>query len=467
MPDSPNRVAGQGTNSQQFKISRAIISADRFGDDFSIDVGNIIAEINIFEDINKPYITGSLVLVDDSSILDYINFRGTEYLDLELEGVDNDSTPTMTKIFRITGIEKSVRTNDRTEVFVLTMIDQAGFNTHVNRISKSYTGKVEDIISAIVSSELGVGIDRSYAGPSIQAPMKIVIPYLHPLQAVSWLCDRITRSNGTPYYAYASVHDDNIRIGDLSTMLSVRAFNSSLPYHYSASTINAAERAGAAPEGSKELDRAFTVSTVTKERIENTLDMIKAGAIGSTYSNTDIGGGLTLSSKHEIESTLGQLQVSNVIQEHQTQNVFDYKNTINRGPRGVDLPSNYSSRFFHEISSSKTYDDANGYGDDVEDTGVLNKARAKSIHSMLQRNKINIEIPGTGFMLRKVSVGDTVSINFLNGEVSDKPKALDDILDKNRSGDYLILATRHLFRNTSHTVALSISKIVRGTINNE
>jgi hypothetical protein len=454
-----------GSNSQQYKISKADVTADRFSQDKVIDIANIIVEVNLFEDIDKPYITGSLVLVDDSAILDTINFSGTETILIEMQGVDDTKTLTLQRKFIITSAIKSVRNNDRTEVFVLSLIDVAGYNTHSKRISKSYSGKIEDIIQGIIVSELGVSVDRSYAAPSIQAPVKVIVPYLHPLQACVWLRDKITRSNGSPYFVYASIHDENIRIGDFDTMMSQVPFNSLLPYHYSSSTTNAAERAGVDKSGNKEVDRAFTINTVTKTNMENTLAMIKRGAVGSTYSNTDISGGLTKQSQHKIEVALEQLKVSDVIKSYQQQNVYDTATLIDLGPKGKELASEHSSRQFHEISSSNTYATANSLGEDFNEAGISNKAMAECIHSMLYKNAIDIEIPGTAFMVRaKVSVGDVVNISFLNGNVGLNPESGQDIIDKNRSGDYLILATRHMFKDTTHTVSVNISKIARGSL---
>lgn len=457
-------MSDYGSNSQQYKIVAAGITADRFASGKVIDISNMITEINLFEDIDKPYISGSVVIVDDRAVLDNIDFRGTETLSIELQGVDNTKEVLLQRKFYITAVQTSVRTNDRTEVTVLTLMDQAGYNTHAKRISKSYTGKVEDIITAIIVSELGVEVDRSYASPSIQPPTKVIVPYLHPLQAVVWLREFATRSNGSPYFVYASIFDDNIRIGDYDTMMGQDAFNKALPYHYSASTINSAERAGLTRTGNKELDRSFTVTSVTKRNMENTLDMIKDGSVGSTYTSTDIGGGVTSRTDHTIESTLNQLKVSDVIKSYQLQNVYDEQAKIDLGPKGSGLASEYSSRQFHKITSSNTYaGNGRSLSEDVGDGEVNIKAKAACIHTMLNRNSISIEIPGAGFMIRKISVGDVVNVNFLEGNTSLNPESGQNVIEANRSGDYLILAARHVFQGTTHNISLNISKIAKGS----
>ena len=460
MVDEVDDIPTVDGDTQQYKVVTAEITADRFAEDVVLDIAGIIGEINFFEDIDKPYISGSVVIVDDSAILDTINFRGTEKLLLEIVGVAGTTDINLSRKFSITGIEKTIRTNDRTEVTIINLLDETGYNTHAKRISKSFTGKVEDIIAGICISELGVEVDRSYCGPSIQPPMKIIVPYLNPLEACMWMKHRATRADGSPYFVYASIHDPRVRIGDYATMMSQEPFNAELPYHYSAAGVNAAEDQEVV--GNREAMRAFTISGVQKDNMENTLEMIKRGSIGSSYSNTDISGGMTHRAQHKIENTIEQLQVSDVIKTYQEQNVFDAHAKIDLGPKGIVAPSDFEARSFHKVSSSRTYVRARAASDDATDTEVSNRAKAACIHTMVNRNSIMIQVPGTGFMLSKVSVGDMIRLTFLKGS----QKEGEELMDPNRSGDYLILATRHLFKDTSHDVSLSVAKIARGSQDN-
>ena len=78
------------------------------------------------------------------------------------------------------------------------------------------------ISEAILKNHLGVEVDRSYGGDQeeSQDPVRIITPYISPLEAVQWLMDRATTDVGCPYYAYQTLYDqeegvDKIRIGNL------------------------------------------------------------------------------------------------------------------------------------------------------------------------------------------------------------------------------------------------------------
>ena len=78
--------------SQQYKIIKAEISAERLGP-ATIDVRAMIGELNLFETLEKPYLTGTVLLLDDKSIMDKLNFRGTEKITIEISSVADINEP--------------------------------------------------------------------------------------------------------------------------------------------------------------------------------------------------------------------------------------------------------------------------------------------------------------------------------------------------------------------------------------
>ena len=63
---------------EDFRLNKVYITADRFSRGKTIDVTNITIEFNIYENINLPYLTGSISFLDDSGLFDVADFQGTE-----------------------------------------------------------------------------------------------------------------------------------------------------------------------------------------------------------------------------------------------------------------------------------------------------------------------------------------------------------------------------------------------------
>ena len=88
------------------------------------------------------------------------------------------------------------------------------------------------------------------------------------------------------------------------------------------------------------------------------------------------------------------------------------------------------------------------------------------LRSVLYKNKVNVILPGTAFMISRATVGDIVKINFLN---TNTRSSGDDQAqyDPNTSGNYLVYRARHTFRDTRHDVSVDITRINKTTNKNQ
>ena len=120
-------MAYSTNKSQQYKITEALISADRFGgfSALSFNVQMQIVEFNIFESLDKPYLTGSVAILDDKGLFDEIQFQGTEMFRLSMASLENDLDPIFQKEFYLTGVERSVKSNDnaKSSIYLFSFIE--------------------------------------------------------------------------------------------------------------------------------------------------------------------------------------------------------------------------------------------------------------------------------------------------------------------------------------------------------
>ena len=437
---------------QQYKITNAIITADRLGD-LEIEVTKQIAELNVFEHLEKPYLTGLVMIVDDGGIFGNIKFKGTERFSFEVSSVDEGLNIGFEHTFIMRAIEKVERTTDKTEVYLISLIDEHAFKDAAIRFSKSYNGKLENIATGILVSELDKSVDISYAATgSSQPPMRVIVPYLSPLNASKWLLNRASTANGAPFFIYASMYDSNIRIGDYETMMAQDAFNSKLPYIYSAAStsdiVNLSED-----------KKAFMVESIKREHQEETMKMTFDGAIGAQMTTQDVSGNKLITGHHAVSKTLEQLEANEVIPFGSEQQVYDPEYIVFDDEENPVLLDDLSARYFHTISSYGTYGTNRSYHDAFNEEESIRRIKSISIRSMIERNKMEISIPGTGLFVRNVTVGDTMEVNFLNSNVNIDDEDTGEKFDKSKSGKYLIYSVRHTFKGRKHDAVVSITKI--------
>lgn len=446
------------SKSQQYKIIEAAISAERMGG-FNArfyDVRTSIIEINLFESLDKPYVTGNIAILDDKSLFEKIQLQGTEILRLTLAGLGNENNPNMNqREFYITGIEKKVKSNDagKASVFVLNIIDKHMYLDAASQVSKSFSGRLDDEIIRICKTYLKKEVDLSYIFTSenersdaIQQNVKGIVPNLKPTEAIQFLQNRATTLTGSPFFVYASMHDENLRVANLDVMLQQKPFNKRLPYTFNPSNVNVAE-------GLSALEQSFIVKEIKTVKMGGTLNHLDMGAISADYCNTNLNTGEITRTPYTIRQTLKNMIEKGVISPRK-QNVFDEKFKIE--DKDVD---EYKTRNFHTITSSGTYGTFKGYSDEFEEGLFRKKLERIGILNHLYKNMFSVLITGTGFLVSKATVGDIVTINIVNDNIEDQRGGEEGNIDKNLSGDFLIYDTRHTFNQTSHTIALNVCKL--------
>lgn len=431
---------------QQYKITQAYITSDRTGD-VKYNIGSTIVELVLFEDLEKPYITGQIAVSDDTGLYDTIGFSGTERLYIKMASEDETLSPVMDREFIMSGIQVIQKSSNSgtSSIYLFSLMDEHALISKSKKISRSVQGTFETEIQRICTTDLNKDIDLSYSSPAIQSNMKVLIPYLSPLDACNWLRSRITTETGLPYFLYASVHDSNIRLGNLETMLQQKAWNSKLPYTFAPSNVSAAEN-------QSPVEQTFVVQSMKATNMQNTFKQLKMGGIGSTYNNTNLSTGRTSSVHFSAKKLLDVVKKANLLGDKE-QNVYDDSYLTKTGESLHDL----SSKVFHTVTSSGTYGTYKSFHDEYDPSKFLSKISSMSAQAMLYKNMFDVTVPGAGFITSKASVGDIVNIQVLND--NNDPESTEKF-DSLRSGDFLIYNARHTFKDTRHDVAMTVCKLV-------
>jgi len=443
---------------QQYKIIEATIFADKLGST-EIDVRPSIAELVLYENLEKPYVTGQITIADNNGIFDSISFSGTERIRIHLASEETIAPATIPRTFVMTSIENVIKSSDAgsSSVYVFTLIDEHAILSKAKKISRTVQNNLETEIQKICTTDLKKNIDISYmflAGDrnqkvsSIQSNFKGIIPYMHPLDACEWLRDRATTQTGSPFFLYASIHDENLRLGNLDVMLQEDPFNPKNPYIYSPSNVQRSEERSP-------IQKTFQIQNIRSAKMQNTFQQMTAGGIGSLYNNTNLNTGRISSSHFSIRNTLRDLKNNNTIPSEKIQNVFDENYLLD----GEDLDE-YNARIFHSITSTGTYGFFKSIHDETDITKFKKKIANISIRNMLYKNMMEVIVPGAGFLISQASVGDIIRINVISDIIDTETDSLK--LDLLRSGDFLIYNVRHNFRDTRHDVAMTVCKITRG-----
>lgn len=444
---------------QQFKYKTAEISSDKDGD-FIIDIRSTIVELVIFESLDKPYITGQLAVSDDAGVYDGIDFRGTHRFRVKmLSEIDEAESEdiVMDRIFLMNSIETIIKSSNagNSSIYVFNLIEEHALLSKTKKISRSVKDNLRTEILKLCQNECGKNVDLSYASESVQSNFKGIIPYMHPLEAATWLTNKATTDTGMPYFLYGSMHDENLRLGSLDVMLQQEPWNKNIPFIFSPSNTQKQE------ESRDPTLQYFQIQSMKTTKLHDTMKHLVSGGIGSLYTVVDLNTGNTTAQHFSLLNLLAKANSKELI-DITKQNVYDsYYQT--QEFEDVNIERKYlhdtDGEIFHKVVSRGVYGDRKSLHDEISPEMFLKKIENLAYRNLIFKNLIDITVPGPGFIKSSGTVGDKIRISVLNDN-TDPDK--EELLDELRSGDFLVYNTRHVFRDTRHDIAMTIFKLEKG-----
>ena len=454
---------------QEFRINEMWFGAERHGGTEHVDMKFMTPEINIFESIEKNYITANILVYDDAdTFADFLALQGTEKVKMDIDGGEASEIESMVLELRVVSLVKQEKIQDRAAVYAINCISKHAYDDANGKLSRSYTGQLEDTAENILKSYLDVGVlkKKEYfkdGEVSVQGEVKVIIPYISPLEAVSWLMERATTPAGSPFYAWATVWDqdggkDNIRYGTLKTMLGegiqkVLPEVNSKPEDGERSFIYNIMAAGR--DVTYKSQRAVLQNYVIHDT-EDTLRMINKGAIGSTISNIDTYTSAQMKRHFDLEglisATLGFGKMDTVLDKED-------KVTFNGETKTL---SKHDSRYRNLVTSYGTYKWNNGYHDNADPSLLTNKMAKMAWTAALVKNRIDVTLSGYQFAKNKLAAGDVIRLVFPVNKVDDmSPDGTDysKKVDERKTGMYLIIGIRRMWVGEKHLVVCDCTRV--------
>jgi len=198
-----------------FKIERAQLIAPS-GSRTNLLTDVHIVEINIFEDIFKNSIVGSIIIADTKNVITQLPIMGQEFLRLKI------ATPTLTlkrdiidfsdTSFAIQRITLRKEINIGGQVYELDFISQEAIKNTQRKISKSYTnakGNIGEIVSdLLVKDKDGIQTSKDVFIEPTTGNRRYVIPNLNPFTAINTLSEEAMSKVGqndsvpSPHYLF-------------------------------------------------------------------------------------------------------------------------------------------------------------------------------------------------------------------------------------------------------------------------
>ena len=427
-----------------YALESVIINSSRFLDPSGLEILGSVTDLEIFENIESNYLTAKLAITDSFRMFDRLDFQGAETVTILLGQSENPNLPkSITKSFIVHKIIAAKKINETSDVIFLNLVELSEYQSNLNNINRAYKGNPINIMSAISEEYLGKTIQNFSTSNTFQNKIKMIIPNLSPLKALSWIKSKLTTVDGLPTYLFSTFQSNDLFYVDLNAMLSQPPINAKKPFLY-----------GSAQDFSEISNglKVIPIQTYLLEDNDNMYSRIKEGAVGAKYSFYDsLTGRYKTHNFNVISDAMTQLQVK----ENERPTAAD---NFKIDGKQIQL---YESQHISQFTQSGAYEDGSNkfksINQEIDATSHNKKTIGRSLKSFLIKTPITIVIDGRGFISGDYhrTIGNTIRILFL----ANRPNNEEVKLDTKKSGDYIIYAAKHTLTAEKYMLTLQCVKI--------
>ena len=428
---------------QDFQFNYVSIESPRVSD--RVDIKSLVTDFDMFEDLQKAYMTGSCIFSDGQDILGKLDLIGGEKLHVSLKSLKKD-TKAIRKTFYITSYQAQ-KGGDNEQAVLLNLVEEHAFDSQLKNISRYYQGKISTVLTKLIGEKLNkkvnhLGTDRK--------TVNVIIPNLSPLESIDFLTGRACTDTGYPFFCYSVLAGQELYFRDLITLLQTPTLTrkGGEVFPYSAMSMNSKS-----PDPKQ---RNKTILDYSFDAEFTLFDMMKAGFVGAEYEIIDSLGKRN-KFNFDITKDLFQDLVENIYERPQINPPFSTLTKVD----GIGL-SEHTSRTISSISGSGAYrttdnddDYTTGFGEERTVAEYKQKIRKDIVTAVLAHAPVNIVIEGQDFVDgdKHTGVGNTIDVVIPNSNPDLREP------DHKRTGKYLIASCRYMFKKNRVEVALQLVKL--------
>ena len=268
---------------------------------------------------------------------------------------------------------------------------------------------------------------------------------MNPISVASLMKNRCTTGGGAPFFLHASLYSNQLNLVSMATLLGQGAFNNK-PFKYSSV---AKTNAGGSYSVEEFDDLSHRVATLGMERNQDAIQLFEEAAYGAQYNWIDTIEDKAQERRYKIIEPLGALPKPN--------GVDDYSPNI---PGQIAPPLHESvSRYASQITTKKLFEDIFSFNEEEEITKHELKGKARGLKAFSIKGFISAQCPGYNFFGRDLIGQNQIDVYVPKDLPIDFDTSEDFIMDKKRSGKYIMTNVRHMFKNSQYSVTVGGIKI--------
>jgi hypothetical protein len=235
-----------------------------------VDIRGLVVELNLYEDIFSPVMTGSVTLGDALDLISSLGLHGNEFLQLDVDKPSLNNP--IVKSFRLYKIGNRSMGANGLQNYTMYFCSEELIISSENLVSKSYKGlRVDQMVQDLLLKKLRVDPKKIVQIEQTSGTFDFIIPRMNAFEAISWLVPRGYGMNKNLFFFFEN--RDGFNFVSYESLLTAPTYQT---YGYNI-------KLGQDPVLNS---NTFNVINITQD-----FDMIKAiraGAFSSTLATFDI-----------------------------------------------------------------------------------------------------------------------------------------------------------------------------------
>ena len=433
-----------------FKLDNIIIH--NHDDTQAVDIKRLVVEFNLYENMFAGAMSGSLVIADSTGLISKLPVQGTERLTFKLSTPGSklkiDCTEESGHPMHVFAVSDKQQASDGQEVYILRFASREFLRNIRTRVSQAYSGRMDQMVASILGDENYLDSRKTLNVQKTRNQDKIVIPNMHPFQAIHMIQDRAMAddSNSVGYFFYETPRGFHFRSWE-SMCVDSRGNPRAAKQSFEHMQVNMTD--DSVYQGNPHKDKiVHEYQGVEDYKFINSSHDVAAMQAAGTYGHRVITHNLYDKSYKESD--------------YHYHNYFnDTKHTDGNKVPVVATPVDFDDKGVSDYAESKVTvmptnrfahnEDTGAFGVDVEQDGITEAARVSQKNSMLAGTRVEMTIKGQSYL----QVGDVVEFNL---QTVENKRNSNGKFDPQYSGRYIITKIRHRVTTTEYLNVIELAK---------
>lgn len=376
------------------------------------EIKQLFNGMRIIEDIQNPYVTAELNIIDGIGLYHDMPIIGEETLDIKYTVDNNETIEREFTVYRVGSVSRS---SESEVAYTLFMASAEAFEDANTKISRSYKQQTVDQIVQDVFDELGS--QKSIDIDDVQGTQHIILPFWSPFKTINWMTKYAVNPSYTENYFVFYENHNGFHFKNLPTLYEQEPVEEVIPENVA---LKGEKESGEKWKGKKIND--FTLSS-TPDRLSGINDGRYA-----THITT-------------VDNVTKDIQQSEAVARDEDLTLLNSEHTFTSNWEFDDPMQRFIVMATKQHRSDSGYFSNNAGGQ----LAAVNYQETNKWHSMvlsqLSSTTVDVEMHG----ITSITAGVVMRTKL--PRYDSKANNSSDKKDKYRSGNYLITRCEHIFGN--------------------